>query len=261
MEPLVSVIVPFYNMEPFLAETLDSILKSDYPAIEIVTIDDGSKDNSLAIAREYEKKYPIVSVYTQSNKGVCAARNAAISKAKGKYILPVDSDNLISPELIRLAVDEFKKDPDVKVVYPRAEFFGDRSGEWKLPEFSLRLLARKNMIDTCAMYPRQEWERVNGYPEEVRTREDWAFWISVLKDGGKVVRIPHTGLYYRIRPTSKRVTNRKFKSQVVDQLNKRHPEFFQRELNGPLRYHRSWSRIINSMPVLFQKWLGSIVKL
>ena len=244
-KPLVSVVIPVYNMEEFLEETLDSVLSSDYPNFEVIVMDDGSKDRSLEIAESYKSRYENVRVYTQANSGVATARNHAISKAGGVYILSVDADNRISKELIHSAVDILESDPEVKVVCPRAEFFGDRSGEWVLPPFSLSLLARKNMMDTCAVYRKSEWERIGGYCAEIVAREDWEFWISMLKDGGKVVKLPEIGLFYRVREQSKRVTDRLLKKHVIDVLNRRHPDFFERELGGPLRYQRSWSRLIN----------------
>lgn len=249
--PLVSVVVPVYNMEAFLPETLDSILASGYPNFEVVVVDDGSKDASYRIACDYAKKDQRVRAYTQPNGGACAARNQAVRLAKGEFILPVDADNLIEPGLIADSVKEILKDPSVKVVAPRADFFGERTGEWKLPPFSLHLLARKNIMDTCALYRKVEWERAGGYCESIIAREDWEFWIAVLKDGGKVVRLPEIGLHYRIRNVSKRVTDRSLKRHVVKTLNARHPEFFERELGGPLRYRRSWSVLLNRIYRLF----------
>lgn len=249
--PLVSVVVPVYNMEAFLPETLDSILASDYPNFEVVVVDDGSKDASYRVACDYAKKDQRVRAYTQPNGGACAARNQAVRLAKGEFILPVDADNLIEPGLIADSVKEILKDPSAKVVAPRADFFGERTGEWKLPPFSLHLLARKNIMDTCALYRKVEWERAGGYCESIIAREDWEFWIAVLKDGGKVVRLPEIGLHYRIRNVSKRVTDRSLKRHVVKTLNARHPEFFERELGGPLRYRRSWSVLLNRIYRLF----------
>lgn len=245
MEPLVSVVVPVYNMEEYLPETLDSVLASDYPALEVIVMDDGSRDRSFSIAQGYSRRYPNVRAYMQENHGVCVARNQAISRARGKYILPVDADNRVTPSFISSAVRAIETDAEVKVVTCRMEFFGARKGEWKLPPFSLRLLARKNMMDTCALYRRSDWERAGGYCETIVAREDWEFWISLLKYGGKVVRLPETGLYYRIRPHSKRISDRALKRHVISTLNARHPEFFERELGGPLRIMRSWSRVIN----------------
>lgn len=247
---LVSVIVPIYNMETFVSDTLHSILSSSYSPLEIIAIDDGSTDNSLSLLQSIAQEDSRVRVLSQENAGVCRARNRAIAEAKGEFILPVDADNILMPGFIAEAVG-ILADAEVRAVAPRAMFFGEREGEWKLPPFDLHLLARKNILDTCALYRRADWERVGGYCEEIVAREDWEFWIHVLKDGGKVVRTEEFGLKYRIRKTSKRTNDRQLKSHVVRVLNQRHPEFFERELGGPLRQHRSWSRLINWLHRLF----------
>ncbi len=245
--PLVSIIIPLYNMEEFIRETMDSILATTYPALEVVVVDDGSKDSSLSIVEEYAAKDARVKVFTQPNSGACTARNHAIRMANGEFILPVDGDNLITPDFVELAVAEILKDKEVKVVCPRTNFIGDREGEWILPPFSLNLLARKNLMDTTALYRKSDWVRIGGYCDELMTREDWDFWISMLKDGGKVVRLTKLTFFYRRRAGSKRVRGRKLKKHVVDLLNKRHPEFFERELGGRLRYQRSWSKVLNKI--------------
>ena len=242
---MVSVIVPAYNMAAFLAETLDSILASTYSDFEVIVMDDGSKDNSYDIAKSYAAKDKRVRAYTKKNGGVSTARNAAISLARGEFILPVDADNTIEPAFIERAVKTICSDPEIKVVAPTSDFFGEKTGIWKLPPFSLKLLARKNIMDNCALYRKADWERVGGYCPQIVTREDWAFWISILKDGGKVVILPEVYHHYRIRSTSKRVTNRNKKFLVIDKLNNLHPEFFERVLHGPLRHRRSLSKLIN----------------
>lgn len=254
--PLVSVIVPIYNMEAFLPETVNSILASDYPAFEVILIDDGSTDASYALAQRFAATDSRVRAYTQPNAGVIATRNHAIALARGEYILPVDADDLIAPTYIKHAVEAITGDPDVKVVYPRAEFFGARTGEWRLPPFSLRLLARKNIICACALYRKADWERVGGYCEEIIAREDWEFWISLLKEGGKALQLPGIEFFYRIREGSKRTSDRKLKRHVVSVLNRCHPEFFHRELGGPLRLQRSASKWFNRLcRILFPRYL------
>lgn len=243
--PLVSVIIPVYNMEAYLEETVRSVQASTYSSLEIILMDDGSKDQSLTVAHRLAEGDPRIHVYTQPNGGVSEARNQAIARANGSLILPVDADNTIHPDFIAEAVRELQRSDEVKVVCPRSDFFGDRSGEWVLPPFSLHLLARKNIMDTCAMYRKSDWERVHGYCREIIAREDWEFWIAVLKNGGKVVKLPDIRLHYRVRNQSKRVGDRRLKRHVVDTLNQRHADFFFRELGGPLRYQRSWSRVIN----------------
>lgn len=247
MQALVSIIIPVYNMERFVAETLDSVLKTNYPNFEVVCVDDGSKDNSLKILREYEQKDSRVRVFSKENGGVCSARNMAIENARGEFVLPVDSDNLIEPTFVERAAQVLSDDSEVKLVVPRADLFGERSGEWITPDFDINLLARKNIIDNCAMYRRADWLKIGGYCREIMTREDWDFWISLLKDGGKVVRLNTIEFHYRFRSDSKRNLLRKKKTNVVEMVNLRHIEFFQKVLGGPLRQNRTWSKFINFM--------------
>ena len=79
---LVSVIIPVYNMDRFVQETLDSVLASDYPNFEVIVVDDGSTDNSNAILQEYERKDSRIHLFSQPNRGVSSARNKALEEAK-----------------------------------------------------------------------------------------------------------------------------------------------------------------------------------
>ena len=94
----VSFVIPVYNVEKFLKDCLDSILnqKYDINKIEIILINDGSKDNSLEICKNYENKYNNIKLIDKKNEGVSVARNVGIENAEGKYILILDSDDFIS---------------------------------------------------------------------------------------------------------------------------------------------------------------------
>lgn len=253
--PLVSVIVPLYNMEAFVAEAVRSVLASSYQNIEVIVVDDGSSDRSAEIVEAIAAQDARVTLLRQENAGPCRARNHAVAASKGAYILPVDADNVLAPQFIADAVAVLTAHPNVKVVRPTMEFIGDKQGLWKLPDFSLARLARRNHIDTCALYRREDFDRVGGYCEEIIAREDWDFWISVLKDGGDVVRLPEVGYYYRVRRQSKRIRDRKLKAHVTRVLNQRHAAFFAEQLGGPLRRMRSWSRWINFLtrPLRYRK--------
>lgn len=249
--PLVSVVIPVYNMEMYLEATLESILASSYSNYEIILVDDGSHDNSWKICTQYSTNFSNIFCFKQTNKGASAARNYAIRQAKGEYILPVDADDLITPDYIQLAVRTIEANPKVKVVYSQGWLIGDKKGIWKRPPFSLHLLARKNMIDICALYRKSDWEYVGGYNEDIKSREDWIFWVSILKDGGEVVQLKDAGIFYRIRKNSKRITDRKEKKRVIDYLNEHYPDFFRRELKGPLRKNRTISILINTIVNIF----------
>ena len=97
----VSVIVPVYNVEEYIGKCLDTILNQDFDDYEVLVVIDGSTDKSESIAREYQEKYPeIVRIICQENKGLGGARNTGIENAKGEYLLFVDSDDMLYPNLL-----------------------------------------------------------------------------------------------------------------------------------------------------------------
>ena len=243
--PLVSIIVPAYNASRFIAETLDSIRACGYDPLEVIVVDDGSTDDTRQLVQTYVEKDGRITLLSQENKGVSYARNHAIREARGKYILPVDADDLLLPGFLQWAVDCLERRPEVKVAVPRAEFFGARQGLWHYLNFSRGLLARKNMIPPTGLYRRTDWENSDGYCEEVQVREDWDFWISLLKNGGEVAISPQVGWKYRVSNSSKRIADRRLKRQVVESINRRHFEFEYQQLGGPLHLHRSWSKVLN----------------
>lgn len=245
--PLVSIVVPAYNVASYVEETMRSLTAQTYPALEIIVVNDGSTDDTLQRIVPFAQADSRIVLFSQQNGGCSCARNSAVARARGKYIMPVDADDVLLPDFLQWAVAEMERDEDVKVVIPKAEFFGARSGQWRLSPFSSRLLARKNMIPASSLFRKADWARCGGYNEAVQVREDWQFWIALLKDGGRVLTSPRLALRYRVRPGSLRFSDRGRKRLLVDTLNERHPEFFQRHLNGPLRYNRSWSALLNRL--------------
>lgn len=113
MRPLVSVIVPIYNSEKFLAETIESILNQSYRNLEIILINDGNTDNSKQICKEYSTKDKRIVYIEKENGEVVTARNYGITKATGEYILPVDSDDIIKNTYIEKAVDVMVKNENI----------------------------------------------------------------------------------------------------------------------------------------------------
>jgi glycosyltransferase involved in cell wall biosynthesis len=254
---LISILVPCYNQGIYLKETIQSALASSYRPLEILIINDGSTDNSLALAQELENQHPEVRVLDQANTGVTKARNAGIAAAQGQYILPLDGDDLISPAYIEQGLAILATRPEVKVVYCQAEKFTDSGRKpWKLKPFSLQQLAKDNMIFVSALFRKADALAVGGFSEDMKLgREDWEFWIKLLKNGGEVVQLPLVGFFYRLTPNSKRkkTGGTAFKKARIAYLNAKHADFFERELNGPLRIQRTWSKPYNTLLKLFGK--------
>lgn len=116
-EKLISIIVPVYNVEKYLENSLNSILDAVVKDCEILIINDGSTDNSEDIITKFVKKYPkIIRYIKQENHGLGNVRNVALKEAKGKYIASIDSDDTIDPYFFRDCIDYLKKDIDI-VIY------------------------------------------------------------------------------------------------------------------------------------------------
>ncbi|HEY3372001.1 MAG TPA: glycosyltransferase family A protein [Prolixibacteraceae bacterium] len=250
---LVSVVIPCYNHAEFLEQSVLSVLASDYASLEIIIVDDGSQDDSIFIAQELSEQFPVIKVVQQNNQGPAAARNTGIRMAAGSFILPLDADDLISANYISRAIVELE-DEQVSLVYCNAQFFGEKTGHWDLKPFSLNALAKDNMIFCSAVYRKRDWQAVGGYDERMTWGwEDWEFWISLLKNKGKVVKLPITGFYYRVHKNSRRKsTNKEAKVKTIELINNKHKEFIYQYLNGPLHYQRSWSKMINVSKQLFE---------
>ncbi|NDP22691.1 MAG: glycosyltransferase family 2 protein [Paludibacter sp.] len=242
---IVSIIIPAYNAEKYLEETVASAMASIYPFVEIIIVNDGSTDKTQQIIEKITTENPQIKSFIQSNQGVSVARNFGISKSNGTYILPLDADDLISKDYIKKAVDVFENNDSVKLVYGEAERFGERTGKWELPAFDIKLLARRNIIYISAIFKKSDFEKSLGFTSEIKGTEDWDFWISILKRGGDVIQIPETCFYYRIHKGSKRENDKKNKKKDIDVLNKRHKAFYYRQLGGKLHYNRSWSVLFN----------------
>src|SRR4051794_37841011 len=98
MAPLVSILIPAYNAERWIADTLRSALSQTWPRKEVIVVDNGSTDNTLAVARKFESS--VIRVVSQCKRGASAARNAALGLASGDYIQWLDADDLLAPHKI-----------------------------------------------------------------------------------------------------------------------------------------------------------------
>ena len=102
MEPLISVIIPVYNMEAYLGRCLDSILGNTYRNLEVICVDDGSMDRSLEMLREYAKKDSRIVVIAKENGGVSSARNGGLNRMRGEYVSFIDPDDYVHPQYFEL---------------------------------------------------------------------------------------------------------------------------------------------------------------
>ena len=105
MDKLISVIIPVYNVEAYLARCLDSVLNNTYRNVEVICVNDGSTDGSLAILREYEARDPRIVVIDKENGGVSSARNAGLDRMSGDYVTFIDADDYVHPQYFGLMIE------------------------------------------------------------------------------------------------------------------------------------------------------------
>lgn len=194
---LVSAIMPAYNSSAYIAEAIRSVLDQDYNNLELIVVDDGSSDDTTALARSFGER---VTVIQQSNKGPAAARNRGAQEARGELLAFIDSDDVWSPGKVRAQVDYLQAHPDVGVVYGRLirwlekedgtfdpppapgsppterPVAPDRSG-WIYPE----LLLDSVIWVVTAMVRRPIWEALGGMDESLRCGEDYDFFIRASR--------------------------------------------------------------------------------
>ena len=113
--PLVSIVAPCYNAEKYLEEAIKSIFAQEYPHYEVIIVDDGSSDNSIAMLKQLQKTYDF-QLFTQPNQGVSAALNHGLRYAKGAYVSTPDLDDIMLPESLRIRADYLDENPNVGCV-------------------------------------------------------------------------------------------------------------------------------------------------
>ncbi|MFZ0915796.1 MAG: glycosyltransferase [Candidatus Udaeobacter sp.] len=201
----VSIVIPCYNHGAMLLEALASIEQvRNENLLEVIVVDDGSSDTETIeiLGKLAKARYRVVCQPSRSGPG--GARNTAIRLARGEFILPLDSDNRLRDVYLNEGVALLKNNPSISVIYTDAEYFGERSGRWHVPDFDFLSLIRMSFIDTCALYRKNLWEEVGGYDEQIVCWgvEDWDFWLRVASHGGSFVHLPKIGFDYHVRKDS-----------------------------------------------------------
>ena len=200
----VSVIMPCYNDGQYIEEALYSLRAQTYLNWELIVIDDGSDEPETLRVLEQLEEMPYVRLLHTNHVRPAGARNAGIRAARGTYILPLDADDTIEPTYMEKAVRILNDNPSVGVVYCRADLFGEQSGPWYLPDYSLRAMLQDNIVFVTSMFRREDWERVGGFNTNMHAgMEDYDFWLSILELDREVVQIPEVLFHYRIKPKSR----------------------------------------------------------
>lgn len=249
----VSVIIPVFNSSQFLKRSLESVLTQSYQDLEIIVVDDGSIDNSVAIAREYEGEQ--VKVIVQENAGAAVARNTGLRYATGDYIQFLDSGDVLSKDKIEKQVQALQREPGkvavcnymqfthpeelVNPVYPDQGSF-IYSCESPV-DFLVNLWGGKgcmNFIQTnCWLTPRSVIEKAGPWRNYRCPDDDGEFFARVLLASRGIVYVPGVYNYYHITPGGQnqlsRSKNRKYLQNTLLTIDLKH-RYLLEKCNHPL---------------------------
>lgn len=226
--PEISVIVPVYQAENYLPRCIDSILSQTFSDFEIILVDDGSPDSCGRICQEYAAKSDRISVIHQENRGQAAARNHAMTLAKGKWICFVDSDDLIHPQMLQLLYDgavsgntPISMCQMLEAAAPPETFFEPQEGSFEMLSMDEETLLQLYDADdypawvACAKLIRREL--IEAYPfREGRVFEDNEAVCHWVCDGKSLAKTEQQLYFYRTNEGS--TTKSRFSMKKLDYL-------------------------------------------
>lgn len=233
-EPLVSVIIPVYNGEKYVASCLDNMLAQTYKKLEIIVIDDGSKDDSAKIAREY----PVKLVSHGKNKGLSAARNTGIDIAQGEYIHFMDVDDAINNDYYRemvAAITEANADVACGGMFNEKHYYKTQHFKNKKVYVSPKIKMKVTYVGKWGyvwryLFRKDFLKRYNLRFEEGRFIEDMIFSLLAVYHSNRLVVVPNTEYFYCHRENS--IMNNK---DEIHRMKKRqdrlHADKFQRDFS------------------------------
>lgn len=209
--PQVSIFIPVYNSEKYLAGTLDSILAQTFQDFEIIIADDGSTDKSLEITRVYENRDRRIKVLSLPHNGEVKARNEAIkhTNPNSKYLLNHDSDDISLPTKLKKLVEFLETHPEIAIVGCFAEYFDGENNykgqppiEWQSERIRKTFGEVNSMINSASLIRREVFDKIGYYQEEYRSVDDYDFFARALIAGFELANIPEVLHRIRLHPTS-----------------------------------------------------------
>lgn len=202
-QPLVSVITPCYNGQPFLRRVLDSVKNSTYTAIEHIIIDDASIDDSVTTLRSLANDYTFQLLESGVRQGPGPARNRGVQVSRGKYLLFLDCDDTIEPHFIETLVRVAEAAPEeVAPFYTPIRLQGAMERSIGGASWSIERLIDSPFMSVCSLVPREAFDRVDGFTPQLRVLEDYDLFLKLAFAGYRGQLVPDIRLHCEIRPDS-----------------------------------------------------------
>ncbi len=232
--PLVSVVIPCFNLGAYLDEAIQSVLAQTVQDFEIHVVDDGSTDEatrSLLASADWRR----TTVYRTENRGLARARNLLIERSRGEYLCALDADDKLHPQHFEKTLAKFDQEPRLTFVSTRLQMFGEDDRIWP-PDLrcDLPMLLCDCPVYSAALVRRAAVVAIGGYDENMPAQgdEDWDLWISLLEAGHTGVILPDILFYYRRRAGSMcdLCTRGQRHLDLVDYLTRKHRDSYRTHL-------------------------------
>ena len=188
MEPLVSFIIPVYNGEKYIREALESVLNQTYRNLEVIIINDGSKDSSLEVLQSYDDSR--IKLYSRENKGLAATLNEGIQLAKGEFIARQDQDDISSPERVEKQLDFLNRNPEVgmvgcwaSIIDMEGEIVGKHNHPQNNEELQFYLLFNNPFVHSSVMFRKEVFRSVGLYSTDPKRQppEDYELFSRIAR--------------------------------------------------------------------------------
>jgi glycosyltransferase involved in cell wall biosynthesis len=207
----VSIITPAFNASQYLSHTIASALGQSFRHFELLVADDGSTDDTLALARTWERTDSRVRVFTHRNGGSGSARNMAMRAARGDFFAFLDSDDLWLPEFLASQLEVFRQFPEADIVTGNAYNLGGPADGKPLTPLEgrcrrlslLDILEHEDIMCIMSVFRRSVYERIGGIDETLHNNEDYDYWLRAARAGCVIVKNPAPLARYRRHPQSK----------------------------------------------------------
>ncbi len=206
---ILTVLIPNYNYGKYIAQAIDSILAQDYPAIELIIVDDGSKDNSVA---EIEKKlsgdnhlYRSELIALEQNRGKLAAINASLSHLTGEFLITLDADDWLTPSYASRCITELRqrrmRDPNLGFIYSDCNLvdqYGVAIDQGRSTAFDRELVGKMSFLPEPAVMLTRAFMEVAPFDETIRVATKHHKWRRVVENGWTGYHIAEPLFYYRM---------------------------------------------------------------
>ena len=202
--PAVSVVTPVFNAGGALEQALDSVRAQSFGDWEHVLVDDGSTDAVTRRILETVRTRPQVTLVRSENRGPATARNLAIERARGRYLVFLDADDHLAPAFLARTVPILETSPTIGLVHTWVRLVGGHVGTWETGPFTLPALLARCTVHVSCLLRRELADAVGGFDRAfVETGEDWDFWIRLAARGVEARGVPEVLASYRRTPGSR----------------------------------------------------------